>query len=119
MPEEKKVAIINQGPSPMDTEFGRLLPDHSIEVTESLAKKLTGAYKHIKYAKDIVPAAGAGADLKNENAALRAQVKDLGAKLEAAGEDVAALQGRLKEFLEAKGKDLKDLQEKHAEAVPA
>ena len=87
--------------------MGRLLQYRfpADEVPESLAKKLIGAYKHVKLASSVVPSAGKSEDLAKENADLKAQVADL--------------QGRLREFLDAGSKkDLDALQDKHADAVP-
>lgn len=132
-PQEKLVSIINQGAGPMDTGHGRVLPGGSLEVPESLAKKLVGAYRHIKLASDIIPgqkdkeaAAAESASLKEKIAALEAQISELqgddtnAKQIEALKAREADLVGRLQEFLDAKDKkSLEALQEKHAEAVAA
>lgn len=145
---EKTILIFHtgKGNGPMSTSSGPLLPGQSLEVPESLAAKLTAAYKHIKYAKDIIPGGGQDPRIARENAMLKKEIERLGkelgdineqgpkaieaAKAEGAAEGakaleeanakIADLQARLKDFLEAKDKKgLEALQEKHAEAVAA
>lgn len=114
--EEKQVQIINQGPGPLDTAHGRLRAnsENTLLVPESVAKKLTGAYRFIKLVSDILP------DVGGVQAKLEAHVKDLEALLKGAEAKSADLGARLQEFLGAESKkDLDALQEKHADALEA
>lgn len=109
---EKMVAVINQGAGPMDTAHGKIMPGGALSLPESLAKKIVGAYRHIKLASDVVPGAGEGVALAAEKAKLQAQVKELEAKLKGADEQAAAV---VKDLLGAENKkDLDVLKAKYA-----
>lgn len=123
---EKQVLIFHtgEGYGPMETAGGRLIPGQSLSVPEKLAKTLVSAYRHVKYAADIIPGAQAAEMLSSEKAALLAQISALEGKITGIVADseakVADLSARLKDFLEAGSKkDLDALKEKHADAVPA
>lgn len=77
--EGKMVSVFHKGESygPLDTTAGRLAPQQSLKVPESLGKKLVGAYKHIIYTSDIVPESK-----KDEKAAADEKAK-LGASIKA------------------------------------
>lgn len=139
-PEEKLVAVINQRPGRMDTAYGSIPPGGSLAMPESAALKMTKTYKGLKLLSDIVPGAKDSVAAAAENAALKRRVTQLEGQLaeintegpkaveaaraegrkeaeEAAAEKIADLTTRLSEFVQADKKDLKALQDKHAEAV--
>lgn len=137
--KEEMVQIFHTGKGygPLQTAVGVLTPGASMPCPSELAEKLVGAYKHVRYAKDIVPGGGAADPaIAAERDALKKQVavleKQLGeineqgpkavaaaeAAEKAALEKVADLTARLQEFLQADKKSLDALKEKHADAVP-
>lgn len=133
---EKMVLVFHSGEAhgPMDTAYGRLVPGQSLALPKSIADKLVGAYKHLKYASDIIPGVGVkAAELAaGEKAKLEGLIKSLEAKLADVGadvdtrvsaavsekqEEIAKLKQALDEFLQAKDKKaLEALQDKHAVA---
>lgn len=120
---EKEVSIINHGAGPMHTAKGVLNPGQSLSVPESLAKKLTGAYRHIRLASDIIPGQKDAEAAAAEAAALKAQIKELEGKLEgnekAAAGRIAELTDLLGKFAGAENKkELDALRAKHADALP-
>lgn len=83
-PAAEKVLIfhIGKGHGPMETADGILRPGASLEVSEALAAKLTGAYKHVKLAKDVIPGGAADPKVAAENVALKAEIAKLAKQLE-------------------------------------
>ena len=129
---EESVLIFHtgKGHGPMSTAAGDLLPGQSLDVPAALAARLTGAYAHIKLAKDVIPGGGADKRTLAENVALKAEIAALAKKLEdaaaaaptpaAAGERIAKLEDIVRAFLAAGSKkDMEALQAEHADAVPA
>lgn len=123
---EEKVLVFHSGQDhgPLQTACGVLYPGQSLLLPKFLADKLVGAYRHLKYASDIVPGGAKAAELAGaEKVKLQAQIKELEGKLANSGiaekdAKIAELSASLGEFLQAKDKkDLAALQEKHA--VPA
>ena len=121
------VELYNEGPGTHLTSAGKFIPKMSLVLPKAEALRLQ-CYVYIKRADQIVKSVSSGAleALQSEKVKLVAEIAELKKQLDGGDEALKAriteLEGLLKaemdkvaEFIAAKAKDLKGLQEKHGQ----